>query len=265
MMFKFALPIAFALALPMAPALAATNITYDFSVGSAGYASTLTYSAGGGNTATLTALLYTVAPTALTSTSQFVSGDSGGNPAYVVRQAGGVSIATALEQNSNDELNQIDTQGGTNELLKISLTGSQQLVSAQFNYIDADDTLRIYGSNGNSTTLTYLGFGGEFYTTAGATHTLGTGVSGASATTTDPTGTLDDGDSFTVVFSKLPVYENYFFTSNNDTGDGYRFKALTVTQVAAIPETSSWCMMVLGFGAIGAAIRARKDRLALPA
>ena len=202
----------------------------------------------------------TTAPSELAAASRLVT--AAVTATTTLRNA--ASITTALEQDITDEVNQIDTQGGTNELLKISLTGSQQLVSAQFNYIDADDTLRIYGSNGNSTTLTYLGFGGEFYTTAGATHTLGTGASGASATTTDPTGTLDDGDSFTVVFSKLPVYENYFFTSNNDSGDGYRFKALTVTQVAAIPETSSWCMMVLGFGAIGAAIRARKDRLTLP-
>lgn len=245
------------IALPLAAN--ATTVTYDLSSGDAGYATSLTYTSGS-NSATLTPYLYKVAPASLTSTSQFVSADSSGGAPYVVRQDGGISIATVGEQNIPSEINQIDTYGGTNEILKISLVGAQQINSVSFNYVNSTDTLRIYGNNNGSTALTYLGFGGTFYNSAGSTHTLGTGVSGDSATTTDPSGTLGDGDTFKVLFSKLPVYQNYFFTSNVDAGDGYRLFDLTV---GSVPEAPSWAMMIVGFGAIGCSMRRRRRVAAL--
>lgn len=240
----------------------ATTVTYNLGTGTAGYDSSYTYTSGS-YSATLTPYLYTVSPTSLTSTTQFVATDVSNSPAYVVRQAGGISIATGAEQNITSELNQIDTYGGTNEILKIALVGAQQINSISFNYINSTDTIRIYGNNTGSTALTYLGFSGYVYSSAGSTHTL-SGASGATATTTDPSGALDDSDTFTVLFSKLPVYQNYFFTSNTDAGDGYRISALTASTVGSVPETPSWAMMIVGFGAIGWTMR-RRTRPTAPA
>ena len=242
-----------------APGVAqAATVIYDLGSGQSGYGSTLTYTSGN-NSATLTPYLYTVAPTSLTSTSQFVATDSYGGSPYIVRQTEGVSVATESEGNTPSEYNQIDTSGGTNEILKLSLVGAQQLSSVTFNYINSTDTLRIYGNNNGSTALNYLGFSGTFYTTPGTVHTL-TGTSGATASVTDPSGTLDDSDPVTVLFSRLPVYQNYFFTSNTNTNDGYRISAVTVTSV---PESSTWAMMLVGFGAMGWAMRRRAGPAAL--
>lgn len=250
-MLKNALMFALLLAVPVAPA-AAVTLVYDFAGPAGGSAAGYMF-VNGYNSAAVTPLLYRVAPTSLTSTSQFVSTDAFGNTPLVAREPNGLSIFTASENAS--EHSQIDTSGGTNELLKISMTGNARITSAQFNFVNSTDTLRIYGNNNGDTTLNYLGFGGTFYTSAGATHSMGSGSTTTSVT--NPTGTLDDSDAFTVIFANLPVYQNYYLTSNGDNDDGYALRSITVV---AVPEVSSWAMMMVGFGAVGGLMRVNRRR-----
>lgn len=257
-MLKNILIFALSLAAPVAPA-AAVTLVYDFA-GASSSAAGYTF-VNGYNSATLTPLLYRVMPTQLTSTSQFVSTDSFTNLPFIVRELNGVSVSTASEDNNASERGQIDTSGGTNELLKISMTGSSRITAAVFTYVNSTDSLRIYGNNDGDTTLNYLGFNnGDLYTSPGVTHSIGSGTGGATATATDPSGTLTDNTAITVIFSNLPVYQNYYLTSNADSNDGYALRAI---QVVAVPEVSSWAMMLVGFGAVGGLMRVNRRKLAI--
>lgn len=46
-------------------------------------------------------------------------------------------------------------------------------------------------------------------------------------------------------------------TSNNNVGDGFSIDYVSLVGAGGIPEPATWAMMILGFGAAGAAVRRR--------
>lgn len=231
----------------VAVAAPAAAVTTTFAlVGTTGSAVSYTYTNAGGNTLNVTAGGYSGAPSLLTTLGQitfaanantirvrrFAAGTPSGNP-------GGLGAFVPTD----GEADQVDTNGA-NELLRAGLTDKKSILkSATFNFVDSDDTLRLYGVNGNVMTL--LGFAGEFAAppamTGGATAVGGAGTG--------------NNRAWTVTFANLGKYDSYIFTANNDAADGYRLNSVSLS----VPEPASWAMMVGGFGLLGAAARRRRS------
>jgi hypothetical protein len=54
---------------------------------------------------------------------------------------------------------------------------------------------------------------------------------------------------------------DFFFAANSYTKNSFRLGGVTVN--SAVPEPATWLMMILGFGAVGAAMRRRRANTAL--
>jgi hypothetical protein len=54
---------------------------------------------------------------------------------------------------------------------------------------------------------------------------------------------------------------DFFFAANSLTKNSFRLSGVTVN--SAIPEPATWLMMILGFGALGAAMRSRRAKTTL--
>jgi hypothetical protein len=54
---------------------------------------------------------------------------------------------------------------------------------------------------------------------------------------------------------------DFFFAANEFTKNSFRLSGVTVN--SAIPEPATWLMMILGFGALGAAMRSRRAKTTL--
>ncbi len=188
---------------------------------------------------------YAVAPQALDQSSEITTGR------IVRREAGGLGINSG---ESAGEREQIDNNG-LNEVLRVALTGAQaRLTSAKFNFVDGDDTLRVYGVTGTTLTLLGLagttGFTGEFVDNSANDVALG---NGATVTARTPGG-LGNGTVFDVAFDKsLGRYDAFLFTTQNDSADGYRLQQIGL----AVPEPETWALMLGGFGLVGNAMRRR--------
>jgi hypothetical protein len=242
------------------PAWSLTTVTYNFA-GTAGNFPTLTYSNSGIDNV-VTAGTYTVAPTALTSLGQitFGAGTTTIERAPVATPSqGGIGVKSGNE--GSGESPQVDTNGSPNEVLRFLLGNSSnkfKLVSGKFNYVDANDTLRVYGITGTGAgaTMSYIGFPGEFYDNP--LPVVDTPMGGG-ATATNPGGQLNNNTVFTVNFANnLAAYNGFVFTSNSDSADGYRIQSLTF---GVVPEAATWAMMVVGFGMMGATMRRRRTSL----
>lgn len=245
----------------LAAACAVPAAATDFSlVGSAGSNTSYSYTADG-LTLGVTGFTYSVAPTALTSLSQLTAGAS------ITRAdgiPGGLGIATHNEPSG--ETPQVDTNGSPNEALRFALSGGRkiQLASATFDWVDDNDSLRLYGEQNGA--LVLLGFSGEFYDNTATDQPLGGGVTVSHT----GTGAINNNWVWTVTMpGTLGAYDALYFTSNTDTADGYQIRSLSLTAfggesaVLAVPETATWLMMLAGFGALGTALRRPRRSLSL--
>lgn len=225
------------------PAHAATTFNLT---GAAGTATAYSF-AQGGLTLGVTAATYRVAPTALTALSQLTTG------ATVTRSTAGLGVKTSGEDGG--ETPQVDTNGATNEVLRLALGGASRLLGATFHYVDDNDSLRVYGLKDGA--LTLLGYPGEFWDNTASDAPMGGGVT----VTHSGTGSLNNNWTFTVAFPKTTgAYDAYYFTGNADSADGYQLSSVTV---APVPEAATWGMMVLGFGGMGAAMRRPRRSLSM--
>lgn len=207
----------------------------------------------GGRTIRATGVTYTVAPTSLTNTSQFTGTAAVGQSSSLT--AGGVSV------NSEDSVNgfpagvggnfpgQMDTTGAINEALSFALVnaglGSIRINSVFLSAVSNADTLRVY-TPGTAGALNLVGFGGTIAAPVGATATLLGGSGGNQRYRVDFAPFTTPGDIF-------------YFTSRNDTNDGYRVVAIDAT---IVPEPATWALLIVGFGMVGVTARRRKSAIA---
>jgi hypothetical protein len=71
--------------------------------------------------------------------------------------------------------------------------------------------------------------------------------------------------SFTRFDSPKPVSEDEPWNFSHHVTAKLSLQSLAITSIAAVPEPSTWAMMILGFGAVGTAMRLSSRRAALAA
>lgn len=235
---KFVAAAAFAALASASPAAAVTYVLG----GPTGTPASVTLSGGPGQTLTLSANRYTVAPTDLISTTQF------GTALNLSRSSIGIGVCSEggnPASATSGECPQVDTNGSPNEILRAGFSQASRLRNLQVSLVDTDDTLRLYGLGSDGSTLNLLGFIG----------TLSSGGVGNGVNFTSTLVSTANGRTYNVLFSpSTPSYSTFFFTSNRDTSDGYRLNSIT----AAVPEPATWAMMIGGFGLAGISLRRRR-------
>jgi hypothetical protein len=222
------------------PASAATYLLG----GPTGTPNSVTVTPAGEASLTLTANRYSVSPALLTSTSQF------GTAAPLSRSSIGLGVCTEggnPASAGSGECPQVDANGSPNEILRASFSRVSRLQGLQLSLIDTNDTLRLYGLGADNMTLNLLGYIG---TIASGT---GTGF-GSNYITSFVSGA--NGNTYNLTFlPSTPAYKTFFFTSNNDSQDGYRINSITA---GAVPEPGTWAMMIGGFALAGIGLRRRR-------
>ena len=146
------------------------------------------------------------------------------------------SASTGLGVAGDGEPDQVDSNGA-NELLQVGFSsGSYRITQVILGKIDGDDTFALFGGNGG------------VYTRLGFTGPVGSGVTGGLPVVTTSLG----NGRYKLDFSSVTSYETFRFGTNNETSDGFSLVSLSV---AAVPEPSTWAMLIVGFGLVGGAMR----------
>jgi hypothetical protein len=73
----------------------------------------------------------------------------------------------------------------------------------------------------------------------------------------NPGETLDDFSVVGGAFNGSFTGTDFFFAANSLTRNSFRLDGVTVN--SAVPEPATWLMMILGFGALGATMRRRRN------
>ncbi|KTE18856.1 hypothetical protein ATE67_17370 [Sphingopyxis sp. H050] len=94
--------------------------------------------------------------------------------------------------------------------------------------------------------------------------------SGLASDTTLVTGTLSDGGTLTTTLTVGRGFQNYALNWGNLTSISFgqlqssseylAFDNINYSTEGAVPEPGTWAMMIVGFGAIGAAARRRRSK-----
>jgi hypothetical protein len=125
--------------------------------------------------------------------------------------------------------------------------------------IDATDT-PTYGQDFLSYQNTQVGISAEI-DSAGVT-AIGFSY-GSYLPTGDAVLTLSTGDSFTITPTSVASFIGFTSTARItsltvDYPDSYAFDLLGVSSTTPVPEPATWTMMLVGFGGLGGALRARR-------
>lgn len=239
MIARFAL-VAVAAAALAAPAAAVVTFNFSGPAGTTNAASAVRTS--NGVTATATALNYTVAPGALSNFSQFTA------TRQIQQTAPGIGIlggASSPQMDTNQPANR--------EAFLLSTTKAIGISGLKLSYIDADDTLAIYGVNADNS-LSFLGFNGEI-NVVGGTNLGGAGVGSFAA--------ANNGTSTFTLNEVTSRFDRFILTSRvggdvaykGTLGQGYRIDSIS----GVVPEPGTWAMLVLGFGLVGLTARRRRS------
>ncbi|TRW14323.1 PEPxxWA-CTERM sorting domain-containing protein [Glacieibacterium frigidum] len=230
-------------------------LTFVFAKASGGVTSSAFLNAtAGGRTLQATGNRYTVAPTALTNVSQFTGTAAVSQSSSLT--VGGVGVNS--EQSiggfpagaGGNAPEQVDTDGTTNEVLRIALLnpslGSIRINSVTLSSVDPDDTFRIY-TLGAGGALNVIAFGGDI---------AGTGVNaftGGTATYLSGSGT---NQQWRITFAPFSTPSDVFYlTARKDSADGYR---VTSIDASIVPEPATWALLIGGFSMVGLASRRRR-------
>lgn len=229
-----------------APAAAATPVTFNFGGSNTTFGTGVAYTQSAGGY-TVSALGYSFGATP----SAFQTMADGADASSILammslkqirREATGIGVCWPGE--AANQCNQVDADG-TNEILRVTVSEGVSLATATFDRVDHNDTLKLYGVTMDGK-IEHLGYGGIF---DGPGSSMGvSGVDGAWLS-----GTGDD--QVYSVNLDTGRYQEFWFGNNNDSADGYRLRSVSV---AAVPEPTTWALMIGGFGLAGAALRRRR-------
>ncbi|WP_235890389.1 PEPxxWA-CTERM sorting domain-containing protein [Sandaracinobacter neustonicus] len=192
------------------------------------------------------ALRFTLAPTALTSFSQFSTTSSSGAAMKISVTAPGIGVdggGSAPQVDTNQVRNREAILFSTSKLIDIN--------ALKLSYIDANDTLLVFGVQDDGSLVSLTGAGTIL---SGLGGTVGVNNSGANG-----------GTSVLSFADALGSYNRYIFTTRvggevnygGMTGQGYRIDSIGF-DTAAVPEPATWAMLIAGFGFVGAAARRRR-------
>jgi hypothetical protein len=208
----------------------------------------------GGVTLTATARLFQAAPDSLTLLS-----DTLGLGSIRVTSPGiGVVGGSSGEQiDTNRTLSSLPP--GAREAVLLSASTAFSLREIQLSFVDNNDTLQVYGVQGNGS-LVNLGYPGLIRSG------LAGGLLNGAATGPAFAGTLNGGTQSLSLVSPTAFFDRYLFTTRvggaTGAAQGYRLDSLVIG-VNPIPEPESWALLIVGFGLIG--VTARRRRTAVSA
>jgi hypothetical protein len=176
-----------------------------------------------------------------------------GRESHVKKIALGFAAAVAVAASPVSAAEYLFDFAGTNLFGGQPLVGSGSLftsdITVQQNGRDAQKITGITGIyNGSAITglnPTIFGADNFYYLTGNFVSGNGLGFNTASGTS---------ANLFTTVF------DQYRVNSVNPFQSGFVQANSTVAAVSAVPEPSTWAMMMLGFGAVGGAMRAAKRK-----
>jgi hypothetical protein len=195
-----------------------------------------------GVTFTVTGAAFTGNPAGLTNISQL------GSPLQLRRTTPGLGVVAG---GSGD---QVDTnQTNRREALIVSASEAFEISGLKLSYVDANDTLMLYGLNPDGS-LDALSFGG----------TIKTGLANAAIVSFS---NANNGTASLLLKQATGYYQGYVFTTrvggevlyNGDRGQGYRLDSLTAD---VVPEPTTWVLLIAGFGLVGVAARRRRHQTA---
>lgn len=164
-------------------------------------------------------------------------------------------------EHSGDSNHTVDNNGWK-DFIVLQFSNSVELVNGTF-YSDWD---------GLWDTDATIGYGSAFPTYTTAPGLAGTAQSGLNSLFTlygsyDGTGNasgspdsntrdINPNNKFAKTWLIGAAFDPNFYDGNKD---GFKLKTLTYNVTPAIPEPSTWALFILGFGAMGAAMRKRKQ------
>lgn len=73
-----------------------------------------------------------------------------------------------------------------------------------------------------------------------------------------------DGDAATATPIRLPFSNLSFISFTSDDPDGVALGNVSFTSSAAVPEPTTWAMMIVGMGVVGTALRRRRSAVMRP-
>jgi hypothetical protein len=236
---------------PLGLSAPASAATWAFG-GTAGNVASVTATVAGEATLTAEARRFTVLPNALTNISQLLTQSAGTTPTAMTinRSTPGIGVTGGASTP------QIDTNSATaREAILISSDRLIRLSGLKLSFIDANDTLQVYGVNTNGSMVS-LGFGGN----------INSGLAGAASFTN--TAANNGTTALTFLDNTLTAFNRYVFTTRvggdviygGDLGQGYTIDTISG---AVVPEPASWALMIAGFGLVGGLMRRQRQQRAL--
>jgi hypothetical protein len=233
-----------------APAAAVTQLTFSFG-GGTGAGSNLQSLAvtNTGVTLTATAHLFTALPDSLTDLSQTTAMGT------LTWSVPGIGVAGGGNSFG------IDTNL-PNVREAVLVTGSRNfsLAGLTLSRVDNDDTLQVYGVNGDGS-LVNLGYPGIIRRQLNGPNASLSLLAGE-ATGPAFEASLNGGTQSLTLVNPTSFFNSYLFTTRQagdesylgTTGQGYRLDSLVV----GVPEPESWALLIVGFGLVGVAARRRR-------
>ena len=172
--------------------------------------------------------------------------------AYVGAYSPGMGV-TGLNDNSGaNGYHQVDNAGGYNDFFLLQFDQAVNLSAVYLNSF----TLGSSTIKDNDLGFSAVNYGGSSWNSAiNLTGTFNPGT----LTTVNGTGANGSRLTGSSVYSSQWLVSSAFASGNND---GFKIASLTVN--SAVPEPSTWAMMLFGMGAVGVSLRSRR-RKPLPA
>lgn len=197
-----------------------------------------------------------VAPNALTNISQVATVGT------LTRVAGGVGILGGASSP------QMDTnQAGAREAYLVSADKAFYLTGLRLTFVDSDDTLQIYGVNGDGSLVNFTYGTGTDPTNNAVSRAAGAINSGAGGSLLNlTTSTANSGTASFDTGLTDTRFTRYLITTRvggevtylGAGGQGFTLSGLTAT----VPEPATWGLMLVGFGLVGVAARRRSTAVA---
>ncbi len=181
--------------------------------------------------------------------------------AYLGDYSGGLGVTGLGDANGANNLHQIDNLDGYTDFVLLEFSAPVVLTSIATNSYGLtvngvsgvkDSDFAFYNAGAIVTPL----WNSPVIFTTPIAPAAWTTVAGTGTSVTRTTGATVASTKWLVGAASLPT---------TDRNDGFKIAGINVSELLALPEPGTWAMMVMGFGALGVALRRDRRRSALAA